>query len=214
MHEIIPGILEHEWSEIERKLELVRPFAKSVHVDIIDGKFADNLTFLDPEPFKKYSEDFILELHMMVDEPINYVKPFANAGFKRFIGHVEKMANQEEFVSLAKQYGEAGLALDGPTPIEEITVPLESLDTILVYTSERVGFSGPPFLPDRLKKVRRLREKTSILIEVDGGINNQTISMSKEAGADCFISTSYIFSTQNPQENFAKLNHLLGKNGS
>ena len=57
MFEVIPGILEKQWSEIERKIEIVKPFAKSIHIDIIDGKFAPNITFLDPTPFAKYTKD-------------------------------------------------------------------------------------------------------------------------------------------------------------
>ena len=70
MYEIIPGILEKEWGEIERKIEIVKPFTESIHVDIIDGKFAPNTTFLDPAPFAKYSQDIFFELHMMVKAPV------------------------------------------------------------------------------------------------------------------------------------------------
>lgn len=226
---VIPGILEKEWSEIEKKLELVKSFSKTVHIDIIDGKFADNLTFLDPQPFKKYSDELFLELHMMVENPIDYLKPFATAGFKRFLGHIEHMKDQAGFVKMAKQFGEVGLALDGPTEIEKIKVKLEDLDAVLVYTSNRVGFSGPKLNPQRLEKIKDLRNKSDVAIEVDGGINDQTILSAKTAGANRFVSTSFIwslgtereneqnasiFNLENPQENYAKLNQLLGKNSS
>ena len=87
---IIPGILESQWPEIEKKIELVLPFAKTIHIDLIDGKFAPHTTFMEPLPFSKYTKNAEFELHMMVEEPINYLKPFAQAGFRRFIGHVEK----------------------------------------------------------------------------------------------------------------------------
>lgn len=214
MNEVIPGILEKEWSEIEKKLELAKSFATTVHIDIIDGKFADNLTFLDPQPFKKYSGDLFLELHMMVENPIDYLKPWAEAGFKRFIGHVEQMKDQAEFVALGQTLGEVGLAIDGPTQIEEIKVKLEDLDAILVYTSNRVGFSGPKLNPQRLEKIKELRNKSDIPIEVDGGINDKTIKPAFDAGATRFVATSYVLNAENPYENFIKLNRLLGKNGS
>ena len=69
MFEVLPGILEKEWSAIERKLEIIKPFAKSVHIDLLDGKFAPNTTFADPTPFKKYADYFTFELHMMVENP-------------------------------------------------------------------------------------------------------------------------------------------------
>jgi len=214
MNKVIPGILEKEWSEIEKKLELAKSFATTVHIDIIDGKFADNLTFLDPQPFKKYSGDLFLELHMMVENPIDYLKPWAEAGFKRFIGHVEQMKDQAEFVALGQTLGEVGLAIDGPTQIEEIKVKLEDLDAILVYTSNRVGFSGPKLNPQRLEKIKELRNKSDIPIEVDGGINDKTIKPAFDAGATRFVATSYVLNAENPYENFIKLNRLLGKNGS
>ena len=91
MNEIIPGILEKDWASIEQKLEKIRPFARTVHIDLLDGKFAPNTCFADPAPFKKFSEYFYFELHMMVDDPLQYVQKWADAGFKRFIGHIEKM---------------------------------------------------------------------------------------------------------------------------
>jgi len=214
MNVVIPGILEQTWPEIERKLELIKPFAKTVHIDIIDGVFANNKTFLDPQPFKKYSNDFFFELHMMVAEPINYLKPWGEAGFKRFLGHIEKMSNQEEFIQTAKQFGDASLAIDGPTRIEEIKVKLENLDAVLIYTSDRVGFSGPKLNPQRLEKIKELRNKSDIPIEVDGGINDKTIKPAFDAGATRFVATSYVLNAENPYENFIKLNRLLGKNGS
>src|SRR3972149_3834684 len=106
MYKIIPGILEKEWSEIEKKIEIAKSFADTIHIDIIDGKFSPNTTFFDPKPYEKYSKDLFLEVHMMVDNPISYLKPFAAAGFKRFLGHVEKMSDQTEFVAQGQLFGE------------------------------------------------------------------------------------------------------------
>ena len=131
MYEIIPGILENEWNKIERKIEIVKPFAKSIHIDIIDGKFVPDTTFLDPVPFVRYSQKLFLELHMMVENPIQYLELYAKAGFRRFIGHIEKMPDQEEFVAQGQLLGEVGLAIDGPTQINQIQVPLDDLDNIL-----------------------------------------------------------------------------------
>jgi ribulose-phosphate 3-epimerase len=207
MNEVIPGILEKEWSEIEHKLELVKPFAKTVHIDIIDGKFVDNTTFLDPEPFKKYSKNFLLELHMMVENPLIFLKPWAEAGFQRFIGHIEKMPDPVEFVAQGQLLGSVGLALDGPTDSNVLdNINLADLDCILIYTSEHVGFSGPELLDVRLDKIRKIKEKYEFIpIEVDGGINSETIIRAYEAGASRFVSTSYLFKTENIKETFEKL---------
>ncbi|HVZ12125.1 MAG TPA: hypothetical protein VG965_03785 [Patescibacteria group bacterium] len=210
MLQIIPGVLEKDWESIETKLETIKSFSRTVHVDIIDGVFVDNKTFLDPTPFKKYSEILNLELHMMVEEPINIIDAWASAGFKRFLGHIEHMSSQKEFVAAAKKYGEVGLALDGPTHIQAIKVPYDDLDSILIYTSHRVGFSGPPLMEDRLDKIRHLRKLTNIPIEVDGGINDKSIERAKAAGATRFVTTSYLFGNGNPHEKYTHLQSLLG----
>lgn len=207
--EIIPGILEQSWSEIEKKLNLVKTFSKSAHIDFIDGKFADNKTFLELKPFKKYSEDLFLEAHLMVEDPASYLDELSQNGFKRFLGHVEKMGNITDFVAKAQLLGEAGLALDGPTntiALDEIN--LDDLDCILIYTSDKVGHSGPPFMPERLEKIKSLRAKSDISIEADGGIKDNTIQKARDAGATRFVATSFIWESENPRkayENLCKL---------
>lgn len=210
MHfQIIPGVLEKEWSSVAKQLEIIKSFTNVVHVDLIDGKFVNNRTFSDPTPFKDYSHDLFLELHMMVVDPVKFIKPFGEAGFKRFLGHVEHMTSQREFISEAKKYGEAGLALDGPTHLSAIKLPYDELDSVLVYTSNKVGFSGPPMMEDRLDKVRHIRKLSNIPIEVDGGVNDKTILRAKEAGASRFVSTSYISSSENPSSSFYKLQQIV-----
>lgn len=193
MVDILPGILEKEWSEIEKKLELVKSFSPTVHIDILDGKFAPNTTFLDPAPFKKYSNELFLEIHMMVEEPIQYLKPFADAGFKRFLGHIEKMSDQVEFVAQGQLLGEVVLAIDGKTSLDAVKIPYDDVDGFLIMTIN-AGYSGQVFVPEYLKKVEILRTASNdIMIEVDGGINDQTIALAKDAGANRFVSTSFLF---------------------
>jgi ribulose-phosphate 3-epimerase len=207
--EIIPGILEKEWEEIEKKLEAIKTFAKSAHIDIIDGKFVDNLTYLNLASFKPFSSDLFLEAHLMVENPIEYLKPLADAGFKRFIGHIEKMPDIAEFVALGQMLGEVGLALDGPTELELLdNTNMDDLDCVLIMTI-KAGRSGQDFMPEHLEKVRKLCEKTSIPIEIDGGINNSTIVTGRESGATRFVATSFIWNSDNPKEAFEKLKDLL-----
>ena len=218
MYEIVPGILEKEWGEIERKINLVKSFAKSIHIDIIDGKFAPNATFLDPAPFSKYTKDpsinsgqgVFFEVHLMVEEPIQYLKPFADAGFKRFLGHIEKMSDQVEFVAQGQLLGEVGLAIDGPTPLESMKVPPDDLDCILIMAI-KAGQSGQAFVPEYLKKVEMLKQvQHDIVIEIDGGINDKTIVESRSAGATRFVANSFIFNSQNPQTQYDLLKKQLG----
>ena len=192
MTEIIPGILEKDWSEIEARLKLVQPFAKWVQIDLLDGKFAGNTTFLDPEPFSPFSNSLSLELHMMVEEPEQYIEPFAKAGFRRFIGHVEKMSDQAAFVARAQLWGEVGLALDAKTGVDAITVPFDDLETILIMTV-KAGFSGQEFQKEYLEKCLELRKKTELPLEVDGGVNQKTLPFAAAAGVNRFVVTSSLF---------------------
>ncbi len=215
MNEIIPGISETTWSEVEKKIERVRPFAKTLHIDVMDGSFAPTIMSLDPTPFAAYSKDFFLEVHMMVDDPLSYLAPFADAGFKRFMGHIEKMKDVEEFIRQGQDRGEVGLYVDGTTPIESISIPLEALDSIGIFTAKHVGSSGQPFEVDMVKKIRQIREKNVLTrrgvplgIEVDGGINEHTLLLAKDAGASRFVCTSALFAKDDTKEAFTALQEL------
>ena len=203
---VLPGLLEQEWKEIDRKIQLVQPFATEIHLDLIDGKFSHGKTFFDPQPFKKYSDTILLELHMMVDNPLQYLKPWADAGFRRFIGHIEKMPDPAEFIAQGQLVGEVGLAIDVSTPITHIKVNLDDLDCLLVMTVN-AGMSGQKLIPDCLKKVRDLRKKTLIPIAVDGGINQETIVKAARAGANRFIATTALFNEGEIKKNY----HLLAQ---
>lgn len=200
---IIPAILEKDWESIEKKLEICREFSNTVHIDFIDGKFVDNTTFLEFGSFKKYSTYFTLEAHLMVEEPINYLPRLSSAGFKRYLGHVEKMSDQIEFVASGELLGAVGLALDLQTPLDAIKVSLDDLDQILLM-SVNAGKSGQTFDNSIIEKIRSLRSKYLGNIEIDGGINDQTILFAKTAGANTFCVTSFLFK-ENPKNQFRTL---------
>jgi ribulose-phosphate 3-epimerase len=208
--EVIPGILEQEWENIEKKIEAARPFAKSIHIDLLDGVFAPNKTWIDPEPFKKFTQDFTFELHMMVDNPVHIIDSWADAGFTRFIGQVEKMPDIAGFVAHVEQFGEVGLAVDSDTSVETISPFLEDLDFAFVMTV-KAGFSNQSFLPEMIEKVKQIRAQDSLLpIEVDGGISDENIVMAKEAGATRFVSTGFLFNKgDSPEKQYQTLCSLV-----
>jgi len=207
MHDVIPGILEKNWIEIEKILQILRPFSRSVHIDVIDGKFAPTVSFLETEPFKKYKDDFFMEVHLMVENPLAYLKEYADAGFKRFLGHVEKIENMEEFIALGQIFGEVGIAFDSSTAVESLNIPFDDIDTILLM-SVKAGKSGQEFMPEVLEKIKNIKLKTQIPIEIDGGINDKTIIEAKNLGAQRFVATSFIFSSSDPMQSFEKLTSL------
>lgn len=202
--EIIPGILEKDWEAIEKKMDLILPFAKSVHIDLLDGKFAPNTSFSDPTPFIKYKGKLILEVHMMVKEPIDYLDSWAAGGFTRFIGQVEQMTSQEEFVSKAQTLGEVGLAVDSETKPDAITVSYNDLDFLFVMTV-KAGFSNQSFIEKNLEKVAYFRERTSIPVEIDGGVNDLNVSAAVRKGATRFVSTGFLFGSPDPKSRFDSL---------
>jgi ribulose-phosphate 3-epimerase len=226
MYEIIPspGTQNKDFSEIEKKIETVRPFVKTIHIDVIDGKYADNTTFADPAPFVKYTKELpsglrgqevndkglVFEVHLMVEDPLSHIKKWADAGFQRFIGQIEKMPDQEAFVAEAQLYGEVVLALDKQSSVDALKVSLEDLDAVLVM-SIQAGFSGQQFEEQLLEKVKKLRAMNEYLaIEVDGGINDETIELAATAGANRFVATSFLFNqTESTEEQFKLLEKKL-----
>lgn len=226
MFEIIPspGTENKEFSEIEKKIETVKPFVKTIHIDVCDGKFAANVTYADPAPFVKYTRELpggqreqfvgehglVFEVHLMVEDPLSHIKRWADAGFQRFIGQIEKMPDQEAFVAEAQLYGEVVLALDKQSQVEAIKVPIDDLDGLLVMTIQ-AGFSGQEFQEELLAKVKTLREKNEYLpLEVDGGMNDETIELAAAAGANRFVVTSFVFNqTESPEEQFQLLQKKL-----
>ncbi len=208
MYEIIPAILEKEWEKIEEKIEQALGFAKTIHIDLLDGKFAPNTTFMDPKPFAKYTGQFFFELHIMAEEPLQYLRPFAEVGFKRFIAQIEKMSDVSEFVAQGQILGEVGIAIDGPTGLSSLKTPLDDLDNILIMTIN-AGFSGQAFNAEYAQKIAQIREKSLIPIEVDGGINESTIKKAYELGANRLAASSAIYKEGDPLVNFQLLKARL-----
>lgn len=200
MVEIIPGILEKEWSEIERKIKLVTPYVSWVHIDIADDTLFPNTTFLDfthRAPLTNSSVSSGLELsfevHLMVAHPEKYIQPLVDVGFKRIIAHIEandprRFLDEAHFESV-----EVGMAIDGPTELDQIEPYLDEIDFVLVMTIE-AGFSGQPFLPESLEKVKSIQRNVPDLpVEVDGGIDDKTARLVIEAGATRLVPTTYIY---------------------
>ena len=207
--DIIPGIgPQEDFSIIKKRTLQVAPFVDWIHIDIADGKFVQNKTFLDPIPFKdliqETKKDF--ELHMMINNPFTTAKKWVEAGFGRLIMHVESVSNTESIKDMMHAMKntykdlQIGLAIDKETPVESVFPFLEAIDTILVMTI-KAGHSGQKFIPEMLEKVKVLRAKKYYLpITVDGGINDETSMQTIEAGASRLVSTSYIFKSKDMKE--------------
>lgn len=196
MVDVIPGILEKDFAEIERRVALVAPHVEWVQVDFADNTLVSNETFND---FGKWGElisaypNLSFEAHLMVANPEKYIKPAADAGFKRIIAHVEANDPRTFLADAKYEHVEVGVAIDGATEFEQAEPFLDEVDCVLVMTIE-AGFSGQSFMPETMEKVKAIRHHYPDLpIEVDGGINDQTAKVAREAGATRLVSTSFLF---------------------
>ena len=196
MIDIIPGIFEKEWQTIEDRIQLVAPHVEWVQIDIADKTLVPNTSFLEIKEFinvSEFAKHISLEAHLMVAKPEMYIKSLVDAGFKRIIAHVE-CNDPRLFLEQAKyEHVEVGIAIDGPSELELVEPFLDHVDTVLVMTIE-AGFSGQEFMPDTVAKIQRIHENFPDLpIEVDGGINDKSGRIAREAGATRLVSTSYLF---------------------
>lgn len=205
---IIPGILEKDFEEIKKKVNLVAPYVDTIQIDLCDGKLVPNTNFSDPEPFREIIKDKMFELHMMVSEPGEIVEDWVSVGFKRIIGHIEGLSEPMEFINDVKSKGlRVGLGLDFDSRLSTIENYLDFVDFILIMTV-KAGFSGQSFGEQSLEKIRKLRQlRPNLDIEVDGGMNIETARSAKDAGANLFVSTGYIFNGD-VKENINKLRQI------
>jgi len=199
--EIIPGILEPNVKELERKITLVAPHVDTIQIDVGDNTIfpcdsVHDVTLLAPiiEKFTKTETKF--EVHLMVANPIPYLKPLADAGVLRVIAHVE-CHDPREFLAEARTHEmEVGLALDVESDFELIEPYLEEIDFVLVMTIE-TGASGQDFEQNALETIKTIhRNLPDLPIEVDGGMTPDTAKIVKEAGASRLVTTSFIFKSE------------------
>lgn len=198
---IAPSILAADFTRLGEEVKSVAN-AEWIHVDIMDGHFVPNLSF-GPDITKAVDgiTDQTLDVHLMIQEPAQWVDTYAKAGADCIIFHVEAVEDEAAALALAAKIRElgvrAGFSIKPNTPIEPWLDKLSHFDLVLVMSVEP-GFGGQKFMPDMLDKVRKLRsaiddQGLDTLIEIDGGISADTIAQSAEAGCDAFVAGSAIF---------------------
>ena len=198
---IAPSILAADFTRLGEEVKSVAN-AEWIHVDIMDGHFVPNLSF-GPDITKAVDgiTDQTLDVHLMIQEPAQWVDTYAKAGADCITFHVEAVEDEAAALALAAKIRElgvrAGFSIKPNTPIEPWLDKLSHFDLALVMSVEP-GFGGQKFMPEMLDKVRKLRsaideQGLDTLIEIDGGISADTIAQSAEAGCDAFVAGSAIF---------------------
>ena len=197
---IAPSILSSNFCKLESEiLAIYEAGADLIHLDIMDGHFVPNLTFGLPvvESIKKVSK-LPLDAHLMVMNPDDYIESFARLGVKYFSFHTEAVHHHHRTIQKIKSTGmKAGIAINPGTPISSIFDLLTELDFVLIM-SVNPGFSGQKFIDFCIKKVQALNDiraekDLKFEIEIDGGIDAETIKPVISAGIDIVVSGAYIF---------------------
>ena len=184
-----------DFGNLEREVkELARAGVPGFHLDVMDGHFVPNLTYGMPlvETVRRLT-DLPLDVHLMISNPEDRVGDFANAGADIITIHAEAIEDPRPVLDQVRDAGlRTGLAINPDTPVTVLERALELCDVVLVM-SVPPGYGGQTFRPDVLDKIRDLKRRTNVVVEVDGGINASTIGSCAQAGADIFVAGSAIF---------------------
>jgi len=197
---LVPSVLAADFTRLGEEIRAVEAGgADWIHFDITDGKFVPNLTMgpLVVEAARRVTE-LPLDVHLMIEDPDAFIRPFAEAGADCISVHQEASRHLNRSVQAVKDLGlRAGVALSPSTPIESLRWVLEYADYVLLM-SVNPGFGNQSFIPNVLGKARQLRdlierEGYPVLIEADGGIHPETIAEFSKAGVNVFVAGSAVF---------------------
>ena len=209
---ICPSILNADHSKLQSEIAKVSEQADLLHLDIMDGIFVPNSTFAFDEAKNIISSSALpVDVHLMISNPDQDAAKYAEAGAMGVTFHLEASSKPQETIERIREAGaRVGIALKPDTAFAQIAPYLESLDMVLVMTVEP-GFGGQSFMRNMMGKVEEARREIDehhlgrIWLQVDGGINIETIATASKAGADTFVAGSAVFSASNPWEMVLKL---------
>ncbi len=213
---IAPSILSADFSTLGEEIKAVETAgADWIHIDVMDGHFVPNLTYgpIIVKAAKKVTS-LPLDVHLMIEKPDLLIPDFVKAGADWITVHQETCVHLNRSIQLIKSFGvRAGVALNPATPLDTLKWILEELDYVLLMTVNP-GFGGQAFIPQSIEKIRTLQQMIqdkglNLLIQVDGGINLNTIGDVSQAGADCFVAGSAVFGTDDYTETIDNLRRRM-----
>lgn len=206
MIKVAPSILSADYLNLERDIAKVEADAELLHIDVMDGSFVPAISY-GPNwvsQIKKIS-NLVLDVHLMVVNPERFVDEFADKGADIIGVHVEATPHIHCALQMIKNKGvKAEVVINPGTPVEAIKPVLYMVDQVLVMTVNP-GFGGQKFLDETVKKIKQLddikkAEGYDFDIEIDGGVNNETVKAAANAGATVAVAGSYVFGADNPAE--------------
>ena len=210
MIKISPSILSSDYGNLSSEIKRMEACgADMLHIDVMDGHFVPNITLGAPivKCIRK-SSTLPFDVHLMISDPYKYIPDFVNAGSDIITFHAEADSDIEKTIDLILASGKkAGLSVKPKTPVEAVYPYLDKLSMVLVMTVEP-GFGGQAFMEDMMPKVSAVRSEIDrrgldVDIQVDGGINKDTISIAAKAGANVFVSGNAIFSSDDAEKTIA-----------
>jgi ribulose-phosphate 3-epimerase len=213
---IAPSILSADFSNLSQQIRLTEiGGADWIHCDVMDGHFVPNIT-IGPIIVKaaRKCTKLPIDAHLMIKNPDKYLEAFADAGANYISVHVEEVFHLNRTVNRIKELGcKAGVVVNPATPIHSIIDIAEYIDLLLIMTVNP-GFGGQKFITNSIRRIEEavnLRKKSNLnfLIEIDGGVNKETVVEAKNAGVDVFVAGSAIFSADNITAATAELKNLI-----
>lgn len=203
---IAPSVLAADYANLETELKKCAA-AQYIHLDVMDGHFVPNISIGAPviKSLRNVTE-IPFDVHLMISEPLRYVEDFADAGADIICFHIESESDTEKTVNKILECGcRAAIAVKPGTPAGAVMPYLGKLSMVLVMTVEP-GFGGQSFMEDMMPKIKEIRAAApDIDIEVDGGINHDTIKTAASAGANVFVAGSAVFKSEDPAKTIEML---------